>query len=240
MRIIPAIDISEGKCVRLRQGDYTARTEYADDPLTVARRFEAVGLRNLHVVDLDGAKARRLVNLPVLERLALFTDLEIDFGGGIGSKVDLELAFSAGARQVTVGSLAAQEPETFLAWLDRYGADHLILGADARNGKIAVGGWTTSTALEVDDFVHEFRQKGVEYVVCTDIARDGMLSGPALGLYTRLLEANPGLRLVASGGVSCVKDLEALAALGMDAAIVGKAYYEGHISLEEMVALDQS
>lgn len=231
MRIIPAIDISEGKAVRLRQGDYDRKTEYFEDPLDAARQFEAAGLKYLHVVDLDGAKARRIVNLPVLERLVTNTQLQIDFGGGIASRADLEAALQAGAKQVTVGSLAARDPETFLSWLEEFGPERLILGADAREGRIAVSGWLESTDLEVEAFVKRFYQAGVRYVVCTDIARDGMLSGPAIGLYRRLLQENPGLKLVASGGIRGTEDLQELQAAGLDGAIVGRAVYESGLDV---------
>ncbi|MEM6272595.1 MAG: 1-(5-phosphoribosyl)-5-[(5-phosphoribosylamino)methylideneamino]imidazole-4-carboxamide isomerase [Bacteroidota bacterium] len=234
MRIIPAIDLSEGKVVRLRQGDYAQKTQYFEDPLVAARQFAAAGLRYLHVVDLDGAKARRIVNLPVLRRLVQETDLVIDFGGGIASKADLEAALEAGAAQVTVGSLAAREPERFLAWLEEFGPEQLILGADARAGKIAVAGWQEATEWEVSEFVHRMGAAGVRYVVCTDIARDGMLAGPALDLYRQLLRENPELKLVASGGIRGADDLQELAAAGLDGAIVGRAIYESGLEVLDL------
>jgi phosphoribosylformimino-5-aminoimidazole carboxamide ribotide isomerase len=231
MRIIPAIDISEGKCVRLRQGDYAERSVYYEDPLEAALAFEAHGIHYLHVVDLDGAKARRLVNGAVLARIAANTRLHIDFGGGIQTRDDLQAAFDAGAQQVTLGSIAARDPIQTLAWLAEFGAERLILGADARDGFIAAAGWLEGTSLSLGEFVADYHRAGFRYCICTDIRRDGMLTGPALALYQELLGAEPGLKLVASGGIQGIKDLDDLAAIGMDAAIIGKAIYEGHISL---------
>lgn len=231
MRIIPAIDISEGKCVRLRQGDYAERSVYFEDPLEAALAFEAHGLRYLHVVDLDGAKARRLVNHAVLERIAAGTSLHIDFGGGIQSREDLLTAFAAGARQVTLGSIAAHDPLLTLEWLAEFGAERLILGADARDGMIAAAGWLEGTSLSLAEFVADYHRAGFFYCICTDIRRDGMLSGPALDLYRDLLVRHPELRLVASGGIKGLEDLDALAGLDMDGAIIGKAIYEGRILL---------
>jgi phosphoribosylformimino-5-aminoimidazole carboxamide ribotide isomerase len=231
MRIIPAIDISEGKCVRLRQGDYAERSVYYEDPLEAARAFEAHGLRYLHVVDLDGAKARHLVNGAVLARIAVGTSLHIDFGGGIQSRADLLAAFDAGAQQVTLGSIAASDPLQAVEWLAEFGAERLILGADARDGYIAAAGWLEGTSLSLPEFVADFHRAGFRTCVCTDIRRDGMLTGPALDLYADLLAQLPDLRLVASGGIQGLDDLDALANLGMDAAIIGKAIYEGRIPL---------
>jgi len=236
MRILPAIDISEGKCVRLTQGDYGKRTVYFEDPVSVALDFQDAGLRYLHVVDLDGAKARKLVNLKVLQKIASKTHLRIDFGGGIQSLEDLTAAFDAGAAQVTLGSIAAHDPALALEWLAKFGPERLILGADAREGMISAGGWTEATTLSVYDFVKDMCAAGFKYVVSTDIARDGMLSGPAVELYKGLLKQNPGIALVASGGIRDLADLDTLAELRMDGAIVGKAIYEGHITPAALAA----
>jgi phosphoribosylformimino-5-aminoimidazole carboxamide ribotide isomerase len=231
MKIIPAIDISEGKCVRLRQGDYAERSVYYEDPLDAAKAFEAHGLRYLHVVDLDGAKARCLVNHAVLARIAAGTRLEIDFGGGIQSRTDLLTAFSSGASQVTLGSVAARDRLMTLEWLAEFGPGRLILGADARDGYIAAAGWLEGTSLSLAEFVADYHRAGFRTCICTDIRRDGMLTGPALGLYGDLLAAHPALELIASGGIQGLEDLDALVDLGMHAAIIGKAIYEGRIPL---------
>lgn len=231
MKIIPAIDISEGKCVRLRQGDYAERSVYFEDPLEAALAFEAAGLRHLHVVDLDGAKARTLVNHAVLERIAHGTRLEIDFGGGIQTRTDLLTAFAAGASQVTLGSIAARDPLLTLEWLAEFGPGRLILGADARDGLIAAAGWLEGTSLSLTEFVADYLRAGFRTCICTDIRRDGMLTGPALDLYGDLLRRHEELQLIASGGIQGVADLDALADLGLYGAIIGKAIYEGHISL---------
>lgn len=234
MRIIPAIDIIEGKCVRLTQGDYGQKTIYNEDPLEVAKEFEGAGLKYLHLVDLDGAKAKHIVNWKVLEKLANQTSLNIDFGGGIKSDKDIQIAFECGAKQVTGGSIAAQNRELFLLWLSQYGAQKLILGADAKDGKIAVSGWQEDTNLQAIDFIREYQQAGIEYVICTDIAKDGMLQGPSLDLYKKILEECQGIKLIASGGVSNMKDVEQLAELGMEGCIIGKAIYENKITIKEL------
>jgi phosphoribosylformimino-5-aminoimidazole carboxamide ribotide isomerase len=236
MRIIPAIDISEGQCVRLTQGDYGKKTVYSQNPMEVAADFEQSGLEYLHVVDLDGAKQRRIVNLKALEQITGGTELKVDFGGGIQTKEDLEAAFRAGVRQVTIGSIAVKSPQTALDWLGVFGPERLILGADARDGKIASSGWTESSSQEIGEFVSAFLKAGFRYVVCTDIGRDGMLSGPAVDLYRDLIKQNPEIKLVASGGIRGLDDLDVLAEAGLDGAIVGKAIYEGHVSTAELSA----
>ncbi|MGB3591666.1 MAG: 1-(5-phosphoribosyl)-5-[(5-phosphoribosylamino)methylideneamino]imidazole-4-carboxamide isomerase [Nonlabens sp.] len=236
MRIIPAIDVIDGKCVRLSQGDYSLKTVYNEDPLEVAKEFEANGIQYLHLVDLDGAKSRHVVNWKVLEQIANKTSLKIDFGGGVKTDGDIKIVFESGAKQVTGGSIAVKDPETFKRWLTTYGTEQLILGADARDGKIATHGWLESSDLEVQAFIKNWNNQGIQYVICTDIAKDGMLQGPSLKLYDILLNEkmkNP-LKLIASGGVSSVKDLEDLQEQGCEAAIVGKAFYEGRISFKEL------
>jgi phosphoribosylformimino-5-aminoimidazole carboxamide ribotide isomerase len=234
MEIIPAIDIIDGKCVRLTQGDYSQKKEYASDPTEVAKRFEGAGIKRLHLVDLDGAKARRIINANVLERICLATGLHVDFGGGVQSDDDISLAFSMGAKQVTGGSIAVKKPEVFSAWLSAYGGSKLILGADAKNRKIAISGWEETTEMDLIDFIKDFQKKGVQYVICTDVARDGLLQGPSLELYKEVMQEIPEINLIASGGVSSLKDLEELESAGVYGTIVGKAYYEGRISLEEL------
>ena len=229
MLFIPAIDIIDGQCVRLRQGDYSNKTIYHTDPLTVAKELEQAGVTHLHLVDLDGARARHIVNDQVLRRITRQTKLTVDFGGGIQSWRDLTRALESGASQVTVGSVAARNREVMLEWLDQYGPERLILGADAKDGYIAVHGWEETTDLPVAKFVTEYVEAGIQYVVCTDVARDGMLTGPATELYRQLLQAHPNLKLIASGGVSSYDDLEELRAAGLYGAIVGKAMYEGRI-----------
>ena len=240
MRIIPAIDIIDGKCVRLTRGDYGTKKVYHDDPLEMARVFQDHGVRFLHLVDLDGARSSHIVNHQVLERLASQTDLQIDFGGGLKSDGDVRIAFESGASQITGGSIALKEPARFLSWLERYGADRIILGADASEGKIAVSGWQEGSDRDLIPFVEEYRQKGVQYVICTDISRDGMLQGPSLELYRTLLRDTrsghdgPGIALIASGGIRDLDDLRALEQAGCEGAIVGKALYEGTLGLKEL------
>lgn len=234
MRIIPAIDIIEGKAVRLSQGDYSKKTIYNADPLEVAKEFEGAGLQYLHLVDLDGAKAGEIINWKVLEKIAAKTSLKVDFGGGVKTKDAVRIAFDCGAQQITGGSIAVKDRETFEGWITTFGADKIILGADAKDEKIAVSGWTESTDEWVVDFIQAYQQKGIEYVICTDISKDGMLEGPSLELYKRILGEVENIRLIASGGVSSMKDLEQLAELGMDGAIVGKAIYENRISLADL------
>lgn len=234
MDIIPAIDIIDGKCVRLTQGDYQRKKEYSSDPLEIARQYEDHGIRRLHLVDLDGAKARKVVNYQVLEKITKHTGLQVDFGGGVQSDKDLQLVFELGAAQVTGGSIAVREPETFLGWIQKYGADKIILGADARDRKIAIGGWQEDTTTDVIDFIRDYAKQGVQYVICTDVARDGLLQGPAHALYQDIIAHNPTIRLIASGGVSGVEDLQKLQEIKLDGVIVGKAIYENKISLKEL------
>ncbi|MFH1853279.1 MAG: 1-(5-phosphoribosyl)-5-[(5-phosphoribosylamino)methylideneamino]imidazole-4-carboxamide isomerase [Candidatus Neomarinimicrobiota bacterium] len=237
MRIIPAIDIIDGQCVRLTRGDYASKKVYNADPLEVAKSYEAAGITCLHLVDLDGARDRRIVNWPVLEKIARNTGLQIDFGGGINSTEDLSIAFEAGARQVTGGSVAARNQELFLEWLTTFGPEKIILGADARNGQIATDGWRRSTAIDLVDFVAGYRQQGIEYAICTDIARDGAFSGPAMELYRTIIARSPGLKLVASGGMTTMTDIRDLEPLGVDGVIIGKAIYENRITLAELSEL---
>ncbi|MBC2840598.1 1-(5-phosphoribosyl)-5-[(5-phosphoribosylamino)methylideneamino]imidazole-4-carboxamide isomerase [Robiginitalea sp. SC105] len=238
MRIIPAIDIIDGKCVRLTKGDYATRKVYHEDPLEAAKLFEDHGIRYLHLVDLDGARSAHIVNYRVLERIAQGTNLQIDFGGGLKSDDDLRIAFDCGARQVTGGSIAVKEPDRFLGWVAKYGPDRIILGADARDGKIAVSGWQQGSDQELLPFVQDYLTKGVEYVICTDISRDGMLQGPSTELYGDLLretrKTGNGFRLIASGGIRSLEDLRELGQVGCEGAIIGKALYEGAIGLEEL------
>ena len=234
IELIPAIDMIEGKCVRLSQGDYGTQKVYAEDPAEMARRLEDAGIRRLHVVDLDGAKAGHIVNYRTLERIATQTNLCIDFGGGLKSDEDLRIAFESGAKMVTGGSIAVREPERFLAWLKAYGSERIILGADAKERKIAVGGWEESTTLELIPFIQDYVQKGVRKVICTDISKDGMLQGTAVELYQEIQHEVPEVYLVASGGVSSIADIERLAEAGIPAVIFGKALYEGRISFQEL------
>ncbi len=236
MFIIPAIDLIGGKCVRLSQGDYSSKKEYHDDPLEMAKRFEGVGIKRLHLVDLDGAKAKKIVNADVLERICSGTNLQVDFGGGIQADEEIEKAFALGAKQVTGGSIAVKNPTLFEAWISNYGAEKIILGADAKNKKIAVGGWEETTSVDLIPFIKSYFEKGIRYVICTDVAKDGLLQGPSVELYQEILQEIPGLKLIASGGVSSVKDLEDLEKIGVYGTIVGKAYYEGRVSLEELAS----
>ena len=231
IEIIPAIDIIDGCAVRLSQGDYASQKSYSSHPEELARRFEDLGFRRLHLVDLDGARSRHVVNLHVLEAIASMTSLTVDFGGGVKSNADVESAFNAGAAMVTVGSLAVTSPDSFAQWLQTYGPERLILGADARDGKVSINGWKEDSPQELLPFLQSYWEMGVTQVLCTDISRDGMLSGPAVGLYRSLLEANPACRLIASGGVGSIDDLWALNEAGVPAVVVGKAIYEGRIDL---------
>ncbi|GAB4245065.1 MAG: 1-(5-phosphoribosyl)-5-[(5-phosphoribosylamino) methylideneamino]imidazole-4-carboxamide isomerase [Ekhidna sp.] len=237
MRIIPAIDIIEGKCVRLSKGDYDTKKIYNEDPLEVAQQFEDAGLQYLHLVDLDGAKAKHIVNWKVLEKLATKTSLKIDFGGGIKSDEDLRIAFESGAQQITGGSIAVTEPVKFTSWFTAYGSDKIILGADAMDGKIAVSGWQEESDLEIESFIQDYVEKGIEYVISTDISKDGMLEGPSFELYQSILEKLPDVKLIASGGVSSIDDLVKLKEQGLEGAIVGKAIYEGFIRLSDLPEL---
>ena len=234
IEIIPAIDIIEGKCVRLSQGDYDRKTVYNENPLEVALIFEDAGIRRLHLVDLDGAKTKHIVNYKVLEKIAYGTSLTIDFGGGLKSDKDIEIAFTSGAAMVTGGSIAVKEPDIFLKWLEKFGSEKIILGADAKDGKIAVSGWQENTELPVVDFISGFHAKGVSKVISTDIGRDGMLGGPAFDLYAELMVALPGVEIIASGGIASMDDILKLAEMGIPGVIAGKAIYEGKISLKEV------
>jgi phosphoribosylformimino-5-aminoimidazole carboxamide ribotide isomerase len=234
MRIIPAIDIIEGKCVRLTKGDYTTQKIYNEDPLEVAKAFESGGVTSLHLVDLDGAKAKSIVNHRVLEKLATHTGLKIDFGGGLKSDTDLKIAFDCGAYQITGGSVAVKNPEIFNQWLVEYGSDKIILGADVKGDRIAVSGWMETSEESIFPFVKKYQKEGVQYVICTDISKDGMLEGPAFTLYQSLLTACPEIKLIASGGVSDIEELPRLANLGCEGVIIGKAIYEKKISLKRL------
>ena len=236
MRIIPAIDIINGQCVRLTQGDYATQKTYFKDPLEVAKLFEDHGIQYLHLVDLDGAKSKQIVNYKVLEQIANKTQLKIDFGGGIKSDSDVKIAFECGASQLTAGSIAIQNKELFLKWLATYGNDKIILGADAKDRKIATHGWLESSDQEVVSFISNFEKEGVKYVICTDISKDGMLEGPSFELYAEILKSS-NIQLIASGGISNITDLERLKAIGCEGAILGKAIYEGKISLKELQKL---
>ncbi|MDD2381259.1 MAG: 1-(5-phosphoribosyl)-5-[(5-phosphoribosylamino)methylideneamino]imidazole-4-carboxamide isomerase [Mariniphaga sp.] len=239
IEIIPAIDIIGGKCVRLSQGDYNRKTVYNENPLEVARMFEDAGIKRLHLVDLDGAKAKHIVHYKVLERIASGTDLIIDFGGGLKSGEDLEIAFKSGAAMVTGGSIAVREPEVFLKWLEKYGSEKIILGADAKEGKIAVSGWQENTEWPVVDFIAGFHQQGITQVISTDIGRDGMLTGPAFDLYSEIQGALPGVKIIASGGIASMDNIYKLAEMDISGVITGKAIYEGKISLNEIEKYNQ-
>jgi len=234
MDIIPAIDLIDGKCVRLTQGDYAQKKVYNENPLEVAKGFEAAGIRRLHLVDLDGVKAQHIVNYRILHSIATQTSLVVDFGGGLKTDADLRIAFDNGASMITGGSIAVKNPKTFNRWIIEHGADKIILGADAKNGKIAVSGWTETSSIELTSFIAGYCAKGITQVICTDIGRDGMMQGPAVALYQNLLKLFPGLYLVASGGVGCMDDIAALQKAGIPAVITGKAIYEGKIALEEL------
>ena len=235
IELIPAIDIIEGKCVRLTQGDYSTRKVYNEDPLEVAKMLEDNGIRRLHVVDLDGAREGRIINYRTLDRIASRTSLIIDFGGGLKGESDVEIAFESGAQMITGGSIAVREPETFGAWIDKFGSERILLGADAKDRKIAIGGWKETTDVELIPFIEGYYKKGITKVVCTDIARDGMLQGPSVELYKEIREAIPTLYIIASGGVSSVADIERLDEAGIPAVIFGKALYEGRIRLRDLL-----
>jgi len=239
IEIIPAIDLIDGKCVRLSQGDYNRKTVYNEDPLEVAKMFETAGIGRLHLVDLDGAKAKHIVNYKVLERIATKTNLVIDFGGGLKSDKDLKIAFNSGAAMVTGGSIAVKEKETFLNWLETYGSEKIILGADAKDEKIAVSGWQEETELPVIEFIEEFYSEGIKKVISTDISRDGMLTGPAFELYSEIMEKLPGIEIIASGGISSMDDIYKLAEMNVPGVITGKAIYEGKISLKKIERYNQ-
>ena len=232
--IIPAIDIIEGKCVRLSQGDYSQKKIYNEDPLEVAKEFESFGIKRLHLVDLEGAKAKHVVNLKILEKIASGTNLVIDFGGGIKTDVDINRVFNAGADQITAGSIAVKEPEKVKLWISKYGADKIILGADVKDNMIAISGWQDVTRLLLSDFLKSYISLGIKYVICTDIAKDGMLLGSSVDLYRNILNGFPSVRLIASGGISSSNEIDVLNDLGISGAIIGKAIYEGKITLNDL------
>lgn len=234
IELVPAIDMIEGKCVRLTQGDYDTQKIYNESPLEVAKQFQEAGVTRLHMVDLDGAKAGHIVNYRMLEKVASHTDLSIDFGGGLKSDDDLHIAFDCGAQMVTGGSIAVKNPDLFLSWITRYGSERIILGADAKEKKIAISGWEEGTAIDLIPFIKDYQSKGISKVICTDIARDGMLQGPAVKLYQEMQQEMPGLYVIASGGVSSMGDIERLEEANIPAVIFGKAIYEGQISLKEI------
>lgn len=236
IEIIPAIDLIDGKCVRLSQGDYAQKIVYNENPVEVARMFADAGIRRLHLVDLDGAKAHHIVNHKVLSDIAHKTDMVIDFGGGLKSDNDLRIAFESGASMVTGGSIAVRNPEVFESWIARYGAEKIILGADVKDEKVAVGGWIETTDLDLMPFIKKYTDKLINKVICTDISKDGMLQGPAIDLYQRILAQFPDLYLIASGGVSCLQDVERLQDAAVPAVIVGKAFYENRIKLSDLKA----
>jgi len=238
--VIPAIDIIDGKCVRLTQGDYAQKKVYNEHPLEVAKAFESIGVRRLHLVDLDGAKKGAVVNWKVLEAIAGKTNLVIDFGGGIKKEDDLRIVFENGAALATIGSIAVKDPALFAGWVKQYGADKIFLGADVKEEKIAVGGWLETTDLSIFDFLEENIKQGVKHIFCTDIAKDGLLQGPSTALYEKILQRFPQIDFVASGGVSTMADIEALAEIGCSGAIVGKAIYEERISMKELQAFIKS
>jgi len=234
IELIPAIDIIDGQCVRLTKGDYGQKTVYRDSPAEVAGEFEAIGFKRLHVVDLDGAKSKHIVNDAVLRGITSATKLVVDFGGGIKTDDDLAKAFSSGASMVTVGSVAVTHPELFMGWLEKYGADRMILGADVRHGKISINGWKEDSGEDLLPFLRKYIDAGVRNVLCTEISKDGTLAGPAIDLYKQVMAAYPGLHLIASGGVSSLEDIIALDAAGIPAVVFGKAIYEGKINLKEL------
>ena len=255
MRIIPAIDIIDGKCVRLSKGDYSTKIIYNENPLEVAKEFEAHGIEYLHLVDLDGAKSSQIVNYNILEQIATHTKLKIDFGGGLKSDADLKIAFDSGANQITGGSIAVKNRAIFEKWITEYGSDKIILGADAKNEKVAVSGWLEDSDEDLIPFIQEYQNKGIQYVICTDIAKDGMLEGPSFDLYKKILDQcsvtlslssssrqatveklaeSNGIKLIASGGISTFDELPRLAELGCEGTIIGKAIYEGRISLKQL------
>ena len=240
IELIPAIDIINGQCVRLTKGDYDQKTVYRDSPAEVAKEFEEIGFRRLHVVDLDGAKSKHIVNDAVLTAITTETNLVVDFGGGIKTDEDIEKAFAAGASMVTVGSIAVTQPDLFMGWLDKYGPERMILGADVRHGKISINGWKENSTEDLLPFLRKYIEAGVRNVLCTEISKDGTLSGPAISLYSEVMNTYPELHLIASGGVSSLDDIKALDAAGIPAVVFGKAIYEGRINLRELITLNPS
>ena len=236
MRIIPAIDIIDGKCVRLTKGDYTTKKIYNENPLEIAKLFEDNGIQFLHLVDLDGAKSNRIINYKILEKLASRTTLAIDFGGGLKSEKDVEIAFESGAKQITGGSIAAKNRSEFVGWIKRYGAEKVILGADCKDRKIATDGWLEESDTDVIEFIQSYEQNGIRDVISTDISKDGMLEGPSINLYKDILNQTQ-VKLIASGGVSNINDLYRLREIGCSGVIIGKAIYEGRITMKELSEL---
>ena len=234
IELIPAIDIIGGQCVRLTKGDYDQKTVYRNSPAEVANEFEEIGFKRLHVVDLDGAKSKHIVNEQVLKTITSKTQLTVDFGGGIKTDEDIEKAFAAGASMVTIGSIAVTNPDLFMGWLEKYGADRIILGADVRHGKISINGWKEDSSEDLLPFLKKYVDAGVRNVLCTEISKDGTLAGPAVELYQSMMAAYPELHLIASGGVSSIDDIKALEAAGIPAVVFGKAIYEGKINLNEL------
>ncbi len=234
MRIIPAIDIIDGKCVRLSKGDYNTKIIYNENPLEVAKEFEAHGIQYLHLVDLDGAKSSQIINYKILEKIASKTSLKIDFGGGLKSDNDLRIAFESGANQITGGSIAVKNPDVFNEWIINYGADKIILGADANNEKVAISGWLEESKEELIPFIQNYQNKGIQYVISTDISKDGMLEGPSFDLYAKILQKTKEIKLIASGGISTFDELPKLAELGCEGTIIGKAIYENRITLKQL------
>lgn len=233
MKIIPAIDIIEGKCVRLSKGDYDTKKIYNENPLEVAKEFESFGIQYLHLVDLDGAKSKHIVNQKVLETIAKETPLEIDFGGGLKTLEDIEIAFNSGAKQITIGSIAVQDPDFCFDLIEKYGPDKIILGADCENRKIKTSGWLEESQLDVIDFILKYKNKGIKNVICTDISKDGMLQGASDELYREIVEKT-AVQLIASGGISCIEDVEQMKKIGCSGTIIGKAIYEGRVSLQQL------
>ena len=234
IEIIPAIDLIDGKCVRLSQGDYAKKIIYNEDPVEVAKMFEDAGIKRLHLVDLDGAKAHHIVNHKMLEKITNDTNLIVDFGGGLKSDDDLRIAFECGAAMVTGGSIAVKNPEVFSTWISKFGSGKIILGADVKNEKIAVGGWLETTEIELMPFIQNYMKLGINKVICTDISKDGMLLGPAIELYKKMIDIQPDMYLIASGGVSSIRDIELLVEASIPAVITGKAIYEGKILLKDL------
>ncbi len=233
MKIIPAIDIIDGKCVRLSKGDYSTQKIYSENPVEIAKEFENFGIRFLHLVDLDGAKSRHIVNQKVLENIARETSLHIDFGGGLKTGNDIETAFNSGAKQITLGSIAVQDPEFCLKMVQKYSNDRIILGADCENRKIKTSGWLEESSLDIIDFILQYQEKGISQTICTDISKDGMLEGPSTDLYKEILDKT-SVKLTASGGISCIEDLYRMKEIGCSGTIIGKAIYEGKISLQQL------
>lgn len=240
MRIIPAIDIIEGKCVRLTQGDYKQKKIYNNNPLDVAKSFEDAGLKYLHLVDLDGAKAGEVINWSVVENITMQTSLQVDFGGGIKKEKEIALLLELGVKQINLGSIAVKQPETVYQWIEKFGADKIVLSADVKDEKIQVSGWQENSAIMIDDFIENYKIKGLQYVACTDIGTDGMLIGPNLLLYKKLINLFPEIKWIASGGVSSLYDIQELRSLGVDGIIIGKAIYENRISLNELNKIKSS